>query len=102
MGPTAIGAGVLAVGLAAFAIQQKNASDQAYSKARDQLRSDGSFKDPAAQARWSSLRDEGSAKRRNATISGGAAIGATVTAAILGWNAWRAKPERMAMLVLEF
>lgn len=102
MGPAAIGAGILAVGLGAYAVQQKGAADRAYSKAEDQLRNDGTFKDPAAQARWGSLREEGSRNRRNAAISGGASVGLAVTAAILGWNAWRSKPQNVAMLTVEF
>jgi len=102
MGPTAIGAGVLAVGLAGFAIHQNAAANKAYADAADQLQEDGTFKDVQAQARWSSLRSEGQRERRNAAISAGAAVAFTATAAILGWNAWHARPGQVAMLSLEF
>lgn len=101
-GPAAIGAGVLAIGLAGFALQQNGAANHAYSSAQDQLQPDGTFKDAKAQDRWTALRSEGARERRNATISAGAALGLTVTAAILGWNAWRPRPEQVATLTIEF
>jgi hypothetical protein len=102
MGPAAIGAGVLAAGLAGFAVQQNNAASKAYSEAKDQLRNDGSFKSAEAQARWNSLRSEGARERRNAAISAGAAVTFTVTACILGWNAWRSRPDQVAALTIVF
>lgn len=74
MGPSAIGAGVLAVGLAGLALQQNAAATRAYSEAEDQLQSDGTFKNAEAQARWNSLRSEGQRERRTAAISAGAAV----------------------------
>ncbi len=102
MGPSAIGAGVLAVGLAGFALQQNAAATRAYSEAGDQLQSDGTFKNADAQARWNSLRSEGQRERRTAAISAGAAVAFTVTACVLGWNAWRPRPGQVAMLAVEF
>lgn len=102
MGPAAIGAGVLAVGLAGLALQQNIAADKAYSEAKDQLQSDGTFKNAQAQARWNSLRSEGQRDRRNAAISAGAAVTFTVTAVVLGWNAWHHRPQQTAMLTIEF
>ncbi len=101
-GPAAIGAGVLAVGLAGFAIQQSAAANKAYAEARDQVQGDGTFKDQEAQARWSSLRSEGQRERRNAAISAGAAVAFGATAAVLGWNAWHPRPGQVAMLSFEF
>ncbi len=102
MGPSAIGAGVLAVGLAGLALQQNAAATRAYSEAGDQLQSDGTFKNAEAQARWNSLRSEGQRERRTAAISAGAAVAFTVTACVLGWNAWRPRPGQVAMLAVEF
>jgi hypothetical protein len=101
-GPAAIGAGVLAVGLAGFALQQNIAASRDYAEAQDQLLPDGSFKNAQAQARYYDLRSEGDHARRNATISVGAAAVFGITAAVLGWNAWHAHPERGAMLTIEF
>ncbi len=102
MGPSAIGAGVLAVGLAGLALQQNAAATRAYSEAGDQLQSDGTFKNAEAQARWNSLRSEGQRERRTAAISAGAAVAFTVTACVLGWNAWRPRAGQVAMLAVEF
>jgi hypothetical protein len=102
MGPSAIGAGVLAVGLAGLAIQQNAAAEKAYSEAKDQIQSDGTFKNAQAQARWNSLRSEGQRDRRNATIAAGAAVTFTVAACILGWNAWHQRPQQVATLTIEF
>ncbi len=103
MGPTAIGAGVLAVGLGGLAIQQNAAAGRAYSEAGDQLRPDGSFKDAAAQRRWGELRSDGARARRNAAISAGASAVFAATAAVLGWKAWHARaPDRVGMLTIEF
>jgi hypothetical protein len=102
MGPAAIGAGVLAVGLAGFALQQNGAANRANSEAREQLAEDGSFKSPGAQARWSSLHSDASRQQRNAAISAGAAVTFTVTAAFLGWKAWRPRPDQVAALTIEF
>ncbi len=102
MGPAAIGAGVLALAATGVAIQQNAAADKAYAEAKDQLRSDGTFKSSDAQSRWSSLRSEGQRDRRNAAISAGAAVTFGVTACILGWNAWHHRPQQTAMLTIEF
>ena len=102
MGPAAIGAGVVALGLAGFAAQQKSVSTKAYADAENQIQSDGTFKNTEAQARWNSLRADGAQAQRNATVSAGAAVALTVSACILGWNAWHSKPENAAMLTFEF
>ncbi len=100
--PLAIGTGVLAAGLGAFAIQQNLAANRAYSEARDQIGPDGQFKDANAQQRWNELRSEGERERRNAVICGATAAGLAVAAGIFGWNAWHSRPEQAAMLTIEF
>jgi hypothetical protein len=102
MGPAAIGAGVLALAAAGFALQQNAAADKAYAEAKDQIQGDGTFKSAEAQTRWSSLRSEGQRDRRNAAISAGAAVTFTVAGCVLGWNAWHHKPQQTAMLTIEF
>ncbi len=102
MGPTAIGAGILSAGLAIIAIQQKGASDRAYSEADQQIGPSGAFKDAAAQQRWHVLREEGSGARRNAVISGSAAAAFAVTAGVLGWKTLHVRPDGTAVVALRF
>ncbi len=101
-GPAAIGAGVLAVGLAGFAVQQNAAAKEASSAAGDQLQNDGTFKSAQAQVRWNSLHAEAEREQRTAVISAGAAVAFGATAVVLGWNALHARPGQVAMLSFEF
>jgi hypothetical protein len=100
--PVAIGAGILAVGLAGLAVQQSSAANRAYAQAGDQLTPSGAYKDVAAQARYGSLRSQGDHARTNATVAAGAAAACAVTAVIVGWKAWRAAPEPSAAIKIEF
>jgi hypothetical protein len=102
LGPAAIGAGVLSAGLVVYAIQQKGASDKAYSEADEQIGPGGAFKDAAAQRRWYALRAEGSAARRNAVVSGGASAAFAVAAGVLGWKALHVRPDGTAVVALRF
>lgn len=100
--PATIGAGVLALGLGAVALQQNSSAAKAYSDAEDQLGPGGSFRSVAAQQRFYSLNSQGNRSRTNATIAAGGAGVLAVTAIVLGWNAWRSRPEDGAALKLEF
>ena len=100
--PATIGAGVLAVGFGALALQQNAAAAQAYSDAEDQLGPGGTFRSVAAQQRFYDLNAQGNRSRTNAQLAAGGAAAFAVTAIVLGWNAWRARPEDGATLKLEF
>jgi hypothetical protein len=97
MRPAAIGAGVVALGLAGFAIQQKISSSKAYSDAEDMLGSGGNLKPGLELGRYRDLKDDGDAGRRNAYISAGAAAAFAVTAGILGWRSARDAPDPAAV-----
>ncbi len=99
--PATIGAGVLALGLGALALQQNAAAKQAYSRAEDQV-AGGAFKSAAAQQRFYELNAQGNRSVTNARIAAGGAAAFAVSAVVLGWNAWRSRPEDGGTLKLEF
>jgi hypothetical protein len=100
--PVSIGAGVLALGLAGFALQQNGAASRAYSQAGDQLTPSGAYKDAEATARYRSLRSDGDRARTNTTIAAGAAAVCAITSVIVGWKAWRTQADPGLALQLEF
>jgi len=99
--PATISAGVLALGLGALALQQNAAAKQAYSDAEDQY-AGGAFKSAAAQQRFYDLNAQGNRSVTNARFAAGGAAAFAVTAVVLGWNAWRSRPEDGGTLKLEF
>lgn len=100
--PVSIGAGVLAAGLLGLALQQNAAAAQAYSRSADQLLPDGSYRDADSPARYAAYRSDGDRARTRATIAAGAAAACAVTAAIVGWGAWRTPGEPGAAIHVEF
>jgi hypothetical protein len=99
--PVTIATGVLALGLGGLALQQKSASDRAYSSAARQL-SGNAFKDVAAHDRYYALVSDGDRARTRATVAAGAAAVCAVTAVVLGWTAWRTPAEPSAGIKVEF
>ncbi len=84
MRPAAYGAGAVAGGLVALAIQQGFAARSAYSDADALVRADGvALTDPA---RYHALVDDGNAAKRNAYVSAGVAVAFGAAAGYLGWK----------------
>jgi hypothetical protein len=85
MRPAAIGAGVVAAGLGALAVQQGVAAADAYARARSLVGAGGVLLPGVDPARYASLEARGNASRRTALL---AATSAVVTATVSGVLAW--------------
>jgi hypothetical protein len=83
--PVAIGAGVLAVGLAAVSVQQGVTAHGAYADADAMVLPGGVLAPGTSPADYAAAVDRGDAARQNAWIAGTAALVTAAGAAVLCW-----------------
>ncbi len=56
----------------------------------------------ACKVRFYELNAQGTRSRTNARFAAGGAAAFALTAVVLGWNAWRSRPDDGGTLKLEF
>jgi hypothetical protein len=81
----AIGAGVLAVGLAAVSVQQGVTAHSAYADADAMVQPGGVLVPGTSPADYAATVDRGDAARQNAWVAGTAALVTAAGAAVLCW-----------------
>lgn len=93
LGWSAVGAGVLAVGLGGFAVVEGLAAKSKYDKAAGLLQPDGAIKMDASVAQYDQFVSEGDSAKRMGYATGGAAIGCAVLSGVLGYLSYRQTGE---------
>jgi hypothetical protein len=88
LGWTAIGAGVLSVGLGAFAVYEGMTAKSKYSTASGMLEG-GMIKVDASAAAYGKAVSDGNGAKTMAYVTGGAAVGCAVVSGILGYVSYR-------------
>jgi hypothetical protein len=88
LGWTAIGAGVLSVGLGAFAVYEGTTAKSKYSTASGMLEG-GVLKVDASAASYSKAVSDGNSAKTMAYVGGGAAVGCAVVSGILGYYSYK-------------
>jgi hypothetical protein len=90
--PAAIGAGVVALGFGALAIQQGVTASQTYSDANAMVGAGGVLLPGSDPSQFQELQAHGDAAQRNAYIAAGTAVVFAATAGVLGWMSRDGRP----------
>jgi TolB-like protein len=89
LGWTAFGAGVLSVGLGAFAAYEGMAARGKYDDAKGLLESGGTLKATTTTTEYRGLVSDGDSAKKLAYVSGGAAVGCAVLSGVLGYVSYK-------------